>query len=129
MDKSEKIKLPDKTIDIEVSIDEVPYELCYWCKYIIRNSLITATELDLPLFNDFLRKLEDCSDEHAIQKVMRYNVINIKRFNWMDSKSKPISSRFHYFKSCIIKGLKSQNVDEAFISSITSYSEDDDLPF
>ncbi len=129
MDKNEKINLPDKTIDIEASIEEVPYKLCYWCKYIIRNGLISATELDLPLFNDFLGKIEGCSDEHAVQKVMRYNVSNIRRINWKDGKSKPVSSRFHYFKSCIIKGLKSQNVDEAFISSITSYSEDDELPF
>ena len=130
MSKEKKqIKQKDKIIDSCYIAEDIPYELCYYCKVIINNHLIADTDLELPLFNEFLKKAQKCPDSRALAKVMSYNIAKVKKSGWFDQNGCLISSKFQYFKKCILKGFDSQGMDQEFIDSLCNDYSDDSLPF
>lgn len=122
-------KQKEKINDIEIAIKKIPYEICYYTEVILKNGLIETTDLELPLFDEFLRKVEKCPNKKIIRKVISYNVGRILRREWKDGKDFDVEEKFVYFRRAIINGFISQNADEEFINTLCSNNDDETLPF
>ena len=122
-------KQKEKINDIEIAIKKIPYEICYYTEVILKNGLIDTSDLELPLYDDFLRKVEKCPSKQIIRKVISYNVGRILRNEWKDANGFDIEEKFVYFRRAIIHGFISQDVNEEFINTLCSNNDDETLPF
>ncbi len=119
MSKDKKpIKQNDKTNDINSLLKEIPFEVCYYLKVIIKSGIFETTDQDLVRLDEFLRKVELCPDRHVLAKVISYNIKNIKRNKWFDENGVEITSKYSYFKKSIITGFIKQEMSDEFIQSL-----------
>lgn len=120
-----KKKQEERIIDIMASLDKLPFKICYYTEVIVKAGLIEPTDIELPCFDKFLRRVEKCPDKVVLQKVISYNVNQILWNEWKDSRGLIIAYRFTYFRNAIVHGFAKQGMDQDFIDSLYDNYEEE----